>query len=131
MPRKSKRRDEDLVFAAIQAMEDEIRCWREGPSRYYHPGRPDRKDPNDVLTLVRYPRMDLTIGPADYVPEAEATIQHLDMPRKEVPFFLRWQGMEAAIKKVRELEGRDNLPAPQPERVDAMACIDRTASWIA
>ena len=127
MPRRSKRREEDLVHAAIQALEDEVRCWREGPSRYYDPRRRSRED--EVVTLIRYPRMDLTIGPADYIPEAEATVRHLDMPRKEVPFFLRWQGMEAAIKVIREFDSKPEPAELVPSR--NLERIDEAAQWIA
>jgi hypothetical protein len=98
MPRH-RRRDEDLIASAIGAMEDEIRCWREGPPGYPYGSRLD-----PIVRLIRYPRMDIcAVGPADYIPEAKATVEHVELPKKEVPYFLRWQGMEAAIKKMREL----------------------------
>lgn len=126
MPRRSKRREEDLVYAAVQALEDEIRCWREAPARPYYGPR------DDMVLLTRYPRMEMSIGPADYIPET-TTIEHFDIQRKEVPYFLRWKGMQAAIKKIRELE-RKPEHAPRPEtldRMDEMARIEANGTWIA
>lgn len=122
MPRRSKRREEDLVYAAVEALEDEIRCWREGPARPYYGAR------EDMVMLTRYPSMRMgPIGPAD-VPEEAITVQHLDLPRKEVPYFLRWKGMEAAIKKLRELERQpERMPSPETlDRMDEMARIEMT-----
>ena len=127
MPRRSKRREEDLVYAAVQALEDEIRCWREGPARPYYGPR------DDMVMLTRYPSiMDFSVGPANVIPE-EATIQHLDIPRKEVPYFLRWKGMEAAIKKLRELERQpEHTPRPETlDRMDEMARIEANGAWLA
>ena len=48
MPR-NRRREEDLISSAIEALEDEVRCWREGPPRY---------GPRDEMTmLIRYPQI--------------------------------------------------------------------------
>ncbi|GAA0005308.1 hypothetical protein BRDID11002_53110 [Bradyrhizobium diazoefficiens] len=44
------------------------------------------------------------IGPAEVDAQAMQTIEHIDLQKNEVPFFLRYRGMEAAIKKIRELE---------------------------
>lgn len=123
MPRR-KRREEDLIHSAIEALEDEVRCWREGPPLHY--GR----EPH--IRLIRYPRMDLSIGPADFDAQSTQTIEHVDLARSEVPFFLRWRGMEAAIKKIRELEGRDRPPAPRDlARIDETARIEDTGRWMA
>jgi hypothetical protein len=92
MPRRRKRREEDLIFTAIEALEDEIRCWR------------TVSDYRDQVRMVRYPPMSLEIGPAEITADSTSTIEHVDLPKKEVPFFLRYCGMQAAIKAMREAE---------------------------
>lgn len=93
MPRRRKRKEEDLIFTAVEALEDEVRCWRT-VSEY-----------RDQVRLVRYPRISISdIGPADYTAESVETVEHIDLPKKEIPFFLRYRGMQAAIKAIREAE---------------------------
>lgn len=116
MPRRSKRREEDLIHAAIEALEDEVRCWREGPPMGYGPR-------DETVMLIRYPRM-AGIGPADYDAAMSQTIEQIHLPKKEVPFFLRWRGMEAAIKVIRERDGKPE-PAIEPRR--DLGRIDETA----
>ncbi|WFU52280.1 hypothetical protein QA639_21465 [Bradyrhizobium pachyrhizi] len=97
MPRR-RRQKEDLIHAATLALEDEIRCWRQLHNNSFY-GHGDK-----TIRLVRTPSLYATnIGPADVIPET-ASIEHIDLPEKEVPYFLRYRGMEAAIKKIRELE---------------------------
>lgn len=96
MPRRRRRQEEDLVHAAVEALEDEIRCWKER-ERPYSGG---------MVTLTRWPlsRIDGPIGPAEFDAQATQTIEHIDLPKNEVPYFLRYRGMEAAIKKICELQ---------------------------
>ncbi|MEY9247556.1 hypothetical protein [Bradyrhizobium elkanii] len=54
--------------------------------------------------LAAQPRIAGPIGPAEVDAQAMQTIEHIDLQKNEVPFFLRYRGMEAAIKKIRELE---------------------------
>ncbi|BBB99751.1 MULTISPECIES: hypothetical protein [Bradyrhizobium] len=96
MPRRRRRQEEDLVHAAVEALEDEIRCWQQRERPYS----------GDMVTLTRWPlsRIAGPIGPAEVDAQAMQTIEHIDLQKNEVPFFLRYRGMEAAIKKIRELE---------------------------
>lgn len=96
MPRRRRRQEEDLVHAAVEALEDEIRSWQER-ERPYSGG---------MVSLMRWPlrRIDGPIGSAGLEEAMAQTIEQIDLPKKEVPYFLRYRGMEAAIKKIRELE---------------------------
>ncbi|MHC2249985.1 hypothetical protein [Bradyrhizobium elkanii] len=98
MPRRRRRQEEDLVHAATEALEDEIRSWQERHSRF-GPG-------DQMVTLIRlqYRRIAGPIGPAGLEDAMTETIEHVELPKKEIPYFLRYRGMEAAIKKIRELE---------------------------
>lgn len=97
MPRRRRRQEEDLIQAATEALEQEISCWQERPERHY-----GQRDP--MVRLVRYPRYELTDGPSGIDAMSETAIETMDLPQKEVPYFLRYRGMQAAIQKIRELE---------------------------
>jgi hypothetical protein len=91
-PQRKRKSDDDLVFVGLEALEEEMRCWRSIPMGA------------KAVRLVRYPPTSLEIGPADVIPEEASTVEMQDLGKDEVWHFLRWRGMEAALKAIRQAE---------------------------
>jgi hypothetical protein len=92
MPKPPKKSEDDLVFLALEALEDEMKAWRHTIG---HGG---------YVKLIRYPSIDVGFAAID-VPSAldqEVEMQHVK-PQEVWP-FLRWRGMQAAVKAIREAE---------------------------
>jgi hypothetical protein len=77
---------EKLTNAALDAFEDELKCWR----------RIGTWSPR-TTRLVRYPRVN-DLSPAAYQVAIEETVQHVELPDDEVHMFIVRAGMEKAIK---------------------------------
>jgi hypothetical protein len=90
---RKKKSDDDLVFIGLEALEEEMRCWRSVPMG------------DKAVRLVRCPPIPLDIGPAEVIPEDTATVEMQDLGKDEVWHFLRWRGMNAALKAIRQAEG--------------------------
>lgn len=88
---------EKLTNAALDAFEDELKCWQ----------RVGTWSPK-TTRLFRYPLMrDLgPIGPADYVPAIEESVQMVELPDDKVHMFIVRAAMEKAVTAVREELGR-------------------------
>lgn len=91
-----KSTEEDLVWIATEALEEEIKAWVQIPE-------PIRFGPN-MVRLRRYPPMDLAIGPFNLPDEATETIEDIVIPKERVWPLLRNRGMKAALKAVKKAE---------------------------
>ncbi|MEY9138534.1 hypothetical protein ABIE79_010062 [Bradyrhizobium diazoefficiens] len=85
---------EKLTNAALDAFEDELRCWQ----------RIGTWSPK-TTRLVRYPIL-RDIGPAAFEAANEEVIQHIELPDHEVHMFIVRAAMEKAVTAVREELGR-------------------------
>ncbi|MCA1379424.1 hypothetical protein I6F34_01140 [Bradyrhizobium sp. BRP05] len=84
---------EKLTNAALDAFEDELRCWQ----------RIGTWSPK-TTRLVRYPMLRSLgpIGPAEVTKDCTETIQHIELPDHEVHMFIVRAAMEKAVMAVRE-----------------------------
>jgi hypothetical protein len=78
---------EKLTNAALDAFEDELKCWRRIGTWSARTTR-----------LVRYPRVNDLSPAAAYQAAMEETIQQVELPDDEVHMFIVRAGMEKAIK---------------------------------
>ncbi|MEY9575856.1 hypothetical protein ABIE88_003432 [Bradyrhizobium diazoefficiens] len=82
-----------LTDAALDAFEDELKCWQ----------RIGTWSPK-TTRLVRYPMMRSLgpIGPAEVTAEIVQTIEHIELPDHEVHMFIVRAAMEKAVMAVKE-----------------------------
>jgi hypothetical protein len=85
---------EKLTNAALDAFEDELKCWQRRGT--WRPG---------TQMLVRYPMMK-TIGPADFNAAMEETVHQIELPDDQVHMFIVRAAMEKAVTAVREELGQ-------------------------
>lgn len=74
-----------LTNTALDALEDELGCWmRVGTSL------------PRTTRLIRYPVIDLSVGPSD-MPTEEDVVIHMDVPDQDVNKFLTRMAMEKVV----------------------------------
>lgn len=81
---------EKLTNAALDAFEDELKCWQ----------RIGTWSPR-TTRLVRYPLM-RSLGPAEITADSVETIEHIELPDREVHMFIVRAAMEKAVMAVQE-----------------------------
>ena len=78
----------DLTDLALNALEDEVACWRRIPM---YPG---------VIRLMRFPSlMETPIGPAE-IPDDTETVCYHDVPAKDADDILLRMAMEKVVEAV-------------------------------
>jgi hypothetical protein len=77
----------ELTDLAIDAMEEEVACWRRIPM---YPG---------VTRLIRFPAM-LDVGPAEIPPDGGDTVAYHDVPTKLADDMLVRFAMEKVVEAV-------------------------------
>jgi hypothetical protein len=88
MPHKVN--DDELVNVGLMALEDEMKAWRHVTVF------------DGYVRLVRYPPVSLLeIGPAEVPDGPDATVEMRDVKKDEVWPFLRWRGMQAAVRAIK------------------------------
>ncbi|WP_316207427.1 hypothetical protein [Bradyrhizobium sp. SZCCHNR3118] len=92
MPRRPVN-EESLISIALDALEEEVSRWQ----TYGFAGHSRR--PQERIQLARYPKVN-RIDPFGPLPESE-TIEVHTIEQDKVASFLRYRGMEAAVKAIR------------------------------
>ena len=77
----------ELVDLALNALEDEVPCWRKLPWR---PG---------YVRLMRFPRLEAPVGPAEVVPDDEVITYH-DVPAETADDMIVRFAMEKVVETV-------------------------------